>query len=229
MEKKKKIFLLRKYGRLLSWCFRLLNRNKCRKAKGNNFISLRGIYSAHSSFTISGEGNSIRIIPGITRFKNCTFTIKGNNNRILIEKDCNLNNCHLYIEDNGGFIHIGEHTTITGNTDIAVIEGCKVEIGKDCLLSSDIVLRTGDSHSVIDAKTKERVNMSMDITIGEHVWIGHSVKVLKGVKVGNHSIIATGAILTKRDYHDNVIIGGIGGKVLREGIDWCSQRLPFVN
>ena len=229
MEKEKKIYLLRKYSAVLSWGYRLFHRNRYRISKGDNRIFLYGVYSAWSTFRISGKGNTIRVAPGITRFKDCTFTINGNNNSIIIEKDCNLNNCHLYIEDNGGFIHIGEHTTITGNTDIAVIEGCKVEIGKDCLLSSDIVFRTGDSHSVIDAKTKERVNMSMDITIGEHVWIGHSVKVLKGVKVGNHSIIATGAILTKRDYHDNVIIGGIGGKVLREGIDWCSQRLPFVN
>jgi len=225
MEKEKKIYLLRKYSAVLSWGYRLFHRNRYRISKGDNRIFLDGVYSAWSTFRISGKGNTIRVAPGITRFKNCTFTIKGNNNRILIEKDCNLNNCHLYIEDNGGFIHIGEHTTITGNTDIAVIEGCSVEIGKNCLLSSDIVFRTGDSHSIIDTKTKERVNPSKNITIGNHVWIGQSVKILKGVVVGDNSVIATGAVLTMGNFICNSIVGGIPGKILKEGIDWRHNRI----
>lgn len=225
MEKEKKIYLLRKYSAVLSWGYRLFHRNRYRISKGDNRIFLDGVYSAWSTFRISGKGNTIRVAPGITRFKNCTFTIKGNNNRILIEKDCNLNNCHLYIEDDGGRIRIGEHTTITGKTDIAVIEGCSVEIGKNCLLSSDIVFRTGDSHSIIDTKTKERVNPSKNITIGNHVWIGQSVKILKGVVVGDNSVIATGAVLTMGNFICNSIVGGIPGKILKEGIDWRHNRI----
>ena len=132
----------------------------------------------------------------------------------------------MYIEDNGGKIILKKHVTISGETNIAVIEGKKVVIGEDCLLSSRIYFRTGDSHSILDQTTGKRINPSLDIEIGDHVWIGNDVKILKGVVVGNHSIVGTGAILSTGDYPSHSIIGGIGhGKVLKTGIDWCPQRI----
>lgn len=86
--------------------------------------------------------------------------------------------------------------------------------------------RTGDSHSILDRTTGKRINPSLDIEIGDHVWISNDVKILKGVVVGNHSIVGTGAILSTGDYPSHSIIGGIGhGKVLKTGIDWCPQRI----
>jgi len=41
---------------------------------------------------------------------------------------------------------------------IAVTENSKVLIGEDCMLANDIDIRTGDSHSVIDMETGERLN-----------------------------------------------------------------------
>lgn len=116
---------------------------------------------------------------------------------------------------------------MTGKTDLAVIEGKCISIGEDCLFSDDIEFRVGDSHSILDYKTRNRLNPSKDITIGKHVWIGHGVKILKGTAVSNNSIIATGAIQTGKQYPNNVIIGGIPAKVLKEGIDWCPERIEI--
>lgn len=92
------------------------------------------------------------------------------------------------------------------------------------MFSNQIEFRVGDSHSILDATSRMRINPSMDINVGKHVWIGHDVKVLKGANVGNNSIVATGAIVTKNDYPSNVIIGGVG-KILKENIDWYPQRI----
>ena len=116
--------------------------------------------------------------------------------------------------------------TISGRTDFAVIEGKSIHVGEDCLFSDQIEFRVGDSHSILDAVSKKRINPSMDINIGNHVWIGHDVKILKGANVGNNSIVATGAIVTKNEYPSNVIIGGVG-KILKENVDWCAQRIDI--
>ena len=135
-------------------------------------------------------------------------------------------NAHLVIENDKGSIVLKRHVTISGQTEIAVIEGIKVTIGEDCLFSAQINIRTGDSHSILDQETGKRINPSQDVTIGDHVWVGNDVKILKGVKIGEHSIVGTGAILSRGDYPSHSIIGGIGhGKVLKTGIDWCPQRI----
>lgn len=224
MKKENKKIILVKYGKILSYVYRLIKGNTYRVRGGNNFM-IKGVYAAHCHFNISGKDNTIEIIPGITRMNNCSITIKGCNCKVHIGKDSNLNNCHLYIEDDGGEIFIGKHVTVTGQTNLAVIEGKKIIIGEDCLFSSEISFRVGDSHSILDKETRKRINPSADISIGNHVWIGHSAKVLKGAVVGKNSIIATGAIVTGKHFPNNSIIGGIPGKVLKEGVEWCAERL----
>lgn len=53
--------------------------------------------------------------------------------------------------------------------------------------------------------------------IGKYSAIGARSIVLPGVTVGNHSIVAAGAIVTK-DVPDNVIVAGNPAKVIRTGI-----------
>lgn len=134
----------------------------------------------------------------------------------------------MIIEDDNGSIILKRHVTVCGQTELAVIEGTKITIGEDCLFSGNIMFRTGDSHSILDQNSGKRINPSEDITIGDHVWIGNSVKILKGVKIGDHSIVGIGAILSSGDYHSHCIIGGIGhGKILKTGIDWTPQRISI--
>jgi acetyltransferase-like isoleucine patch superfamily enzyme len=51
------------------------------------------------------------------------------------------------------------------------------------------------------------------IVVGDDVWIGCGVRVLKGVTIGNGAIIAAGAVVTK-DVPPFAIVGGIPGRVL---------------
>lgn len=90
--------------------------------------------------------------------------------------------------------------TISGKTNIAVIEGKSVTVGDNCLsrprfLSALVIVIAYSSNS-----TGKRINPSKNINIGNHVWIGHSVKVLKGATVGDNSVIATGALVTDKDF-----------------------------
>lgn len=135
-----------------------------------------------------------------------------------IDRDCMLKELDLWVSD-GGNTEIGHNTYITGKTHIACIEGKKVTIGERCLFSNDITFRTGDSHSILDM-SGERVNLAADLTIGDHVWIGQQVVVLKGADVGTDSIVGTRALVTGKAFKGNTVIGGSPAKVIRSGVTW---------
>lgn len=52
------------------------------------------------------------------------------------------------------------------------------------------------------------------IHIGENVWIGANVTVVGGVTIGNHAIIAAGAVVTK-DVLENAVAAGVPAKAIR--------------
>lgn len=57
--------------------------------------------------------------------------------------------------------------------------------------------------------------------------IGNTVIILKGTEVNGDSVIATGEILTGKEFPSNSIIGVLGGTILKSEVDWCSERIPI--
>jgi len=120
-------------------------------------------------------------------------------------------------------LRVGSGTTMV-EVHIAVTENSKVLIGEDCMLANDIDIRTGDSHSVIDMETGERLNFPGDVVISRHVWIAPHTVILKGVTIGENSIVATGAVVTK-SCEPGVIMGGNPAKAIKTGVSWKRERL----
>lgn len=107
---------------------------------------------------------------------------------------------------------------------MACTEGSKVIIGDDCLFSSEIVFRTGDSHSILDQNGK-RINSAKDITIGNHVWLGHRVLINKGVYIGDNSIVGTGSVVTKAFNEGNIVLAGVPAEIKKKDVNWCDKRI----
>jgi acetyltransferase-like isoleucine patch superfamily enzyme len=76
---------------------------------------------------------------------------------------------------------------------------------------------------VINTLTGERLNFAGDVVICRHVWIAPHTVVLKGVTIGENSIIATGAVVTK-SCEPGVIMGGNPAKVIKSGVSWKRER-----
>ena len=91
------------------------------------------------------------------------------------------------------------------------------------MFSSEVVLRTGDSHSIINEEGT-RVNLAKDILIGNHVWIGHRVLINKGVKISDDSVVGTGSVVTNQFNQKGVCIAGNPARVIKENITWLSER-----
>lgn len=169
-----------------------------------------------------GNGNRIVIQPG-ARLTNCKFYIAGTDNTIIIGKDCRLTFAEFWTEESGNLIQIGDKATVSGKCHFAAIEGTKILVGEDCMFSSEIVVQTGDSHSIIQNDC--RVNPSKDIIFGSHVWVGQRVTILKGSVIPHSSIIGAGALVTREFTKNGCIIAGVPAKVLKENITWKRERI----
>ncbi len=170
-----------------------------------------------------GKNNRV-ILEDFVRMNDCRIVILGDNNTIHIKAHSVLNQVEMHMEDAGNTITVGTHTHLCGKTQLAVIEGTNITIGNDCLFSSDLQFRTGDSHSILDAEGR-RINPSEDIVIEDHVWIGAKVTCLKGVRVCKNSIVAATATVSKKFEEENVIIGGLPAKVIKTNVNWDGKRL----
>jgi acetyltransferase-like isoleucine patch superfamily enzyme len=50
--------------------------------------------------------------------------------------------------------------------------------------------------------------------IGSNVWVGYCACFLRGVRVGDNSVVGTNSVVT-RDVPANAVVGGVPAKVIR--------------
>lgn len=187
-----------------------------------NFLTIDNSFLWKCKIVCKGSGNNISISEGAI-LQNCNIIICGNDNEVRIGSGTAMKQTELWIEDDENKIIIGNDTKICGKTHLACIEGCTISIGNDCLFSSDIIFRTGDSHSILN-QDGERINSSESICVKNHVWIGHHVTLLKGITIESDSVIGTGSIITKSIKEKNVVIAGTPAKIVKRNVNWCAER-----
>lgn len=118
--------------------------------------------------------------------------------------------------DNHGSIKIGTKTGIMANSNVICYDS--IEIGDNCIISWGCQIMDTDLHKIYDNQNN-RINENCPISIGNSVWVGSRVIVLKGSDIPNGSICAAGAIISKRFEEHNIIIGGTN-KILNKNIRW---------
>lgn len=153
----------------------------------------------------------------------CTINIFGNNNILHIKDNVTMIEGRIVICDSDNMVLIGEHTGFNRNVVLDCMEGTQLVIGDNCLFSADIVVRTGDWHSIYD-ESGFRINTSRDTIIGKHCWIGDRVSITKGVTLADNTVVGTGAVVTKSVKESNTIIVGNPAKIIKKNIQWDTLR-----
>lgn len=192
--------------------------------KNNKITGLDSVMAKKCLITISGSNNVIEF-GEMSQIYGVSISIYGDNNRITIGKLNYLSYCAFALEDSNNQILTGDHTYIYNNTELAAMEGTKIVMGEDCLISSDVVIRTGDSHRIESINDHKRINFSKDIILGRHVWVGKRAMLMKGTAVKDGCIVAAGGLVTSSSKFDkNTVIGGNPASVLKENCTWQHLR-----
>ena len=148
----------------------------------------------------------------------CSITSIGQNNTLIVEDGTVLRGVELEIIGDNSAIVISKNCIIGDNCYLSAKDGCKLSIKDGCMLSRNIKLMTSDGHPIY--QNEIMINKAKDITIKNNVWLADNVTILKGVEVGDGSIVGINSTLTK-SIARNVIAVGNPAKVVKEGITWA--------
>lgn len=107
----------------------------------------------------------------------------------------------------GRFSYIGHHSNIRGNVHI-----------NDYFLCADYVVFAGKDHSWGEIGKPTILTSEPEIpmtTVGIDVWIGRNSTIMRGVSIGDGSIVAAGSVLTKT-VPSGEIWGGVPARKIKD-------------
>lgn len=115
----------------------------------------------------------------------------------------------------GGVLTLG-NSFINNNCKIRC--GKSITIGDDCAISHNVTILDSDFHVLI-RNGEEMPRRGKGIVIGNHVWIGTGVTILKDVHIGDGAVIAAGSLVTK-DVPPHALVAGSPAVVIDENVEW---------
>jgi acetyltransferase-like isoleucine patch superfamily enzyme len=167
--------------------------------RGRGIKCFGPIHISRSPFSEIYIGNNVHIVSSSSRanaasiFAPTKLRTHARSAKIIIEDDVGMNG-----------------TSITARTKT-------VRIGKGTMIAANCAILDGDYHALWPPENRiinPDLESDADVIIGENVWIGGRCIILKGVEIGENSIIAAGSIVT-RDIPPNVLAGGNPARVIR--------------
>ncbi len=112
-----------------------------------------------------------------------------------------------------GRVEIGDKTVIGQECTISAYQ--HVRIGQQCVIADGAMFIEFD-HGVVEVERPIRQQgiYKRDVIVGSNVWIGYGACVLRGVSVGDNSIVGTNSVVTK-DVPANAVVAGIPARIIR--------------
>ncbi len=123
--------------------------------------------------------------------------------------------------------HYGRHTKIGknffGNFNLTIQDDAEVTIGDNCNFGPNTTIVT-PLHPMIAAERREmktadgaikHLCYAKPVHIGNDCWLGASVTVCPGVRIGDNCVIGAGSVVT-RDIPPNSFAAGVPCRVIRE-------------
>jgi acetyltransferase-like isoleucine patch superfamily enzyme len=107
-----------------------------------------------------------------------------------------------------------------------------VRIGKHCLLAGGVSVMDMDGHPLDATRRRDGEPTPPEgiapVVIGDDVWIGAGALIVKGVAIGDRSIVAAGSVVTK-EVPPDVVVAGNPAKVVKNLVEPSKAIQPEVN
>jgi maltose O-acetyltransferase len=85
--------------------------------------------------------------------------------------------------------------TVFNNRCVLISEGASIRIGANCLIGPELHVMDSNSHDLLLESRRMPDPQPASVEIGDDVFIGSRVTILKGVQIGNGCIVAAGTVL----------------------------------
>jgi acetyltransferase-like isoleucine patch superfamily enzyme len=139
--------------------------------------------------------------------KSCRFRSTFRSNMVGLNRPCGISTHHK-----DAVIHLGENCGLSG---VVIGAANSIVLGNHVLCGANVTITDFDWHSVNQSRHSQSVSeLSEPIRIGDNVWLGLNTLVLKGVEIGNNTVIGANSVVTS-SLPENVIAAGIPARVLR--------------
>lgn len=106
----------------------------------------------------------------------------------------------------GNHTRIGLHNTIIGPVTI----GCHVNLAQGITVTA-----LNHNFEDSDKRIDEQGVSTTPVTIEDDIWIGANAVILPGVTIGNHSVVAAGAVVTK-NVPPHSLVAGVPAKIIKQ-------------
>lgn len=111
-------------------------------------------------------------------------------------------------------VSIGSGTHLNNDCVVVAEHNC-IFIGRNVLLGIGVEILDSDFHAIDSSGRREGVAAeSADVSIGDDCFLGSNVRVMKGVTIGDRSVVGNGSLVAC-DIPSNVVAAGIPARVLR--------------
>lgn len=220
------------------WYKLTLNKKKVKqyqhmlKIFSENYINVMPDDYGCVSIDVFGKNNHIVIDKISTHGAKIRLNIVGNNNFVHIHQGlCSSGNVNIYIGQNHhnfGPVHdvkltIGKNCSFE-STDVFIKNShAELSIGDKCMFAFGINLYHTDSHPIMSKETGKIINVVKTMHIGNHVWVGANVTILKNSYIADDSIVGWGSIVSGVFKESNCILAGNPAKIVKTGITWDSD------
>jgi len=112
-----------------------------------------------------------------------------------------------------GIVEVGDKTVMGQECTISAYQ--RVRIGEECVIADRAMFIDFDHGMVeVERPIRQQGIYKRDVEVGNNVWIGYGACILRGVSVGDNSVIGTNSVVTK-DVPANAVVGGIPARIIR--------------
>ncbi len=141
-----------------------------------------------------------------------SYLSMGANSKLVVDQS-------FTIQDNAYVIIRGKAELQLGsgyiNSNAQIVCSERITIGHGVAIADGVLIRDCDDHDLL----YDGYMRTKPVVIGDHVWIGQKVTILKGVTIGDNAVIAAGSVVTK-DVPANTLVGGVPAKPIKTNIEW---------
>lgn len=161
-------------------------------------------------FPTTSKGTSELFLKG-------TIVFNGN---IQIGKDVSL------LIDKDAYFEMG-HFSCLGSSVLLICKN-KVVLGSNVRVGFQTQFIDTTIHQLIDLNTNEKLPLKGSIYLNDNNWVGNRTTIMKNTKTPVNCIMASNSLINKdfTSYGENILIGGMPAKVLKENIvrDWEGEK-----